>query len=556
VRLLRLTIDDFGLIAHASFEFAQGLTVFSGETGSGKTMLLGALAFALGERTESDMIRGGADRARVVLEIESDAALRETLAESGFSLDDDDDVIVARELVAGGRSQARINGMPAGASQLRELGRSLVDVVGQHDAQRLLAPAFALEIVDRFGGELLLNARGDVRRLHEELHATGDALAALRDDDGKALAQREFARFAAAEIDAAALEPGEDERLRERREILANAEKIAATLATARGALEEENGAVDALGATASALEGIARFGERFGSLAAEVVALQSDANDLAARLAREAEAVEADPAEHDSVLARLETIERLKKKYGGSLEAIAAMRAQFGQTVDDEAGRDERIAALAARVAALETELAAHAGTLSRMRRVAAGDLEERVAGELAALAMPAARFSVTFETLDAIGAGGAERAELRLAANPGEPERSLAKSASGGELSRVLLALIVALADRRDASALVFDEIDAGIGGATATAVGLRLGRLAHASQVVVVTHLAQIASWADSHYALRKRGEDGTTLVELEPLGVRDARLTEIARMLSGEVTPVSLKHAATLVAGAHV
>jgi len=551
VRLLRLTIDDFGLIAHASFDFAQGLTVFSGETGSGKTMLLGALAFALGERTDSDMIRGGAERARVVLEIEPDPILRETLAAHGFALDDDDDVIVARELVPGGRSQARINGMPAGASQLRELGRSLVDVVGQHEAQRLLAPAFALEIVDRFGGDVLLSERADVRRLHHDLHAAGDALAALRADDGSALAQREFARFAVAEIDAAALEPDEDERLRERREILANAEKITQALAAARAALEEEDGVVDALGATAGALDGIARFGERFGRLAAEAVALQSDANDLAARLAREAETIEADPAEHDVVLARLETIERLKKKYGGSLEAVAATRAQFAQTVDDEAGRDERIAELEARVSALEAELAARAATLSRSRRTAATDLEARVAGELGALAMPAARFSVAFETLAAIGASGAERAELRLAANPGEPERALAKSASGGELSRVLLALIVSLADRREATALVFDEIDAGIGGATATAVGLRLGRLARASQVVVVTHLAQIASWADAHYALRKRDEGSATVVELEPLGARDARLVEIARMLSGEATSVSLKHAATLV-----
>lgn len=551
MRLLRLTIDDFGLIAHASFDFAQGLTVFSGETGSGKTMLLGALAFALGERTDSDMIRGGAERARVVLEIEPDPILRETLAAHGFALDDDDDVIVARELVPGGRSQARINGMPAGASQLRELGRSLVDVVGQHEAQRLLAPAFALEIVDRFGGDVLLSERADVRRLHHDLHAAGDALAALRADDGSALAQREFARFAVAEIDAAALEPDEDERLRERREILANAEKITQALAAARAALEEEDGVVDALGATAGALDGIARFGERFGRLAAEAVALQSDANDLAARLAREAETIEADPAEHDVVLARLETIERLKKKYGGSLEAVAATRAQFAQTVDDEAGRDERIAELEARVSALEAELAARAATLSRSRRTAATDLEARVAGELGALAMPAARFSVAFETLAAIGASGAERAELRLAANPGEPERALAKSASGGELSRVLLALIVSLADRREATALVFDEIDAGIGGATATAVGLRLGRLARASQVVVVTHLAQIASWADAHYALRKRDEGSATVVELEPLGARDARLVEIARMLSGEATSVSLKHAATLV-----
>lgn len=554
MRLLRLTIDDFGLIAHATFTFAHGLTVFSGETGSGKTMLLGALGFALGERTESDMIRTGAQRARVVLEIEPDAELRETLGAAGFTLADDDDVIITREIAGTGRSQARINGVAASASQLRELGRSLVDVVGQHDAQRLLAPAFALEVVDRFGGEAVANVRADVRRLFAELREVREALEALRDDDGKAVAQREFARFATAEIDAAALEAGEDERLREQRDVLSNAEKIAGALATARAALEDERGAVDTLGDAAVALEAVARYGERFRDLAAEIVALQSDANDVAARLEREREAVEADPAALEGVLARLETIDRLKKKYGGTLEAIALLRADFAQTIDDDAGRAQRIAALQTRERALESGLLTAASVLTAARAAAATAFEERVATELTALAMPAARFSVAFESLADIGANGAERAELRLAANPGEAERALAKSASGGELSRVLLALIVVLADRREQSALVFDEIDAGIGGATATAVGLRLGRLATAAQVVVVTHLAQIASWADAHYALRKRDDAATTLVELEPLDARDARLEEIARMLSGEATAVSLKHAATLVAGA--
>lgn len=556
MKLLRLTIDDFGLIGQASFAFAEGLTVFTGETGSGKTMLLGALAFALGERTESDMVRPGAERARVVLEIAPDDALRDVLAEAGVGLADDDDCIIVRELLAGGRSQGRINGVAASASQLREVGRAIVDVVGQHEAQRLLAPAYALEIVDRFAGAEVLAARAEVRRLYRAADAARSELTALRDEGGSALAQLEFARFALAEIDAAALAEGEEERLRERRDILANAEKIATALATANAALEDEGGAVDELGAALSALAQIARYGEAFGALASEAGALQSEANDLAARIARERDSIEADPAELDAVETRLERIERLKKKYGGSVGAIFASRDAFAAAVDRDGGRDDRIAELALHLAALEGELAARARQLGIARRSAAGELEARVAAELGALAMPAARFSVGFDPLDAIGPGGGERAELRLAANPGEVERPIAKSASGGELSRVLLALIVVLADRRDRTALVFDEIDAGIGGATAAAVGVRLGRLARGTQVVVVTHLAQIASWADAHYALRKRQARGTTLVELETLAVRDARLAEIARMLSGEATAVSLEHAATLVAGARM
>jgi DNA repair protein RecN (Recombination protein N) len=555
MRLLRLSIDDFGLIATASFTFAGGLTVFSGETGSGKTMLLGALRFALGERAEVDLIRGGAARARVVLEIEPDAALRAALDAAGIALADDDDVIITRELLASGRSQSRINGTAASASQVREIAQSLVDVVGQHAAQRLLAPAFALEIVDRFGGDDLLATRGEVRRTHREAQAIAGELAALRDDDGRARAQIEFARFALREIDDAVLDDAdEDQRLRERRELLANAERIASALAAAHDALADDGGAADALGTAASALAGIARYGPAFAGHAAAAGALQSEVTELAASLAGERDAVEADPAEAESVGARLAQLDALKKKYGGTLAAVLETRATFAQTIDRDDNRDLAVAELETRLRDVRAALAMQAGRLSALRHAAARELEARVAQELGSLAMPAARFSVAFEPLDAIGPAGAERAELQLAANPGEPERPLAKSASGGELSRVLLAVIVALADRRDRTALVFDEIDAGIGGATAAAVGSRLGRLGQGAQVVVVTHLAQIASWAGEHYLLRKRDVRGTTAVEVERLDTSEARLSEIARMLSGEPNPASLEHAAVLVAGA--
>jgi DNA repair protein RecN (Recombination protein N) len=551
--LLRATIDDFGLIAHAEVEFSTGLTVFSGETGSGKTMLLGALRFALGERIDTEMIRGGAARARVVLEIAPDEALRARMAEAGFVLADDDDAIVSRELLASGRSQARINGIAASASQLRALGASLVDIVGQHDAQRLLSPAFALEIVDRFAGPDAAEDRTAVGRLFVETQTAREQLSALQADDGRALAQLEFARFAAAEIDEAGLEEREDERLRERRDTLANAERIVAALSSASAALEGEGGAADALGIATAALSGVARYGQAIAALGEATAALQSEINDIAARLARESEAVEADPAELETIVARLDRLDRLKKKYGGSLGAVLEARAGFAALIEGDASRDERIAVLERDAARLAAQLEARTATLSAKRHAAARALETQVAGELAALAMPAARFSVALELLDRSGPGGAERAEFRLAPNPGEPERAIAKSASGGELSRVLLALIVVIADRRDRTALVFDEIDAGIGGATATAVGLRLGRLARGTQIVVVTHLAQIASWADVHYALRKHDVRGATVIELESLGARQARLEEIARMLSGAASPVSLKHAATLVAG---
>ena len=552
MELLRLTIENVGLIERAEIDLAAGLTVVTGETGSGKTMLLGALGLALGDRAESEAVRTGAERARVTLEIAPDDELRARLGEAGFALADDDDLIVTREVLATGRSQARIAGVPASASQLRELAGALVDVVGQHEAQRLFAPAYALDILDRYAGDDALRARAEVRTLYEALRTAAEVLARLRDDDGRMLARAEFARFAMAEIDGAALQDDdEDVVLRERRDVLANAERIVAALAIASGALEDEGGAVDALGAAETALGGLARFGGEFIALAGAASALQSDAGELAARIAREREAVELDPAELETIGARLDALETLKKKFGGSIAAVRAQRGVFAAEVADVDERDERLARAEREAAAADAALRERCGELSALRAGTAAAIGKAVGSELRALAMPAARMQIALEPLDAPGPGGADRAEIRFAANPGEAERPLAKIASGGELSRVLLALVVVLAERRERSALVFDEIDAGIGGATAAAVGARLTKLAKTSQVVCVTHLAQIASCGDAHVALRKRSARGATTIGAEPLEGA-ARTAEIARMLSGDDGGIALEHAAELLA----
>ncbi len=552
--LLRLSIENVGLIERAELDFAGGLTVVTGETGSGKTMLLGGLALALGGRADGDTVRRSADRARAVLEVAPDAALRTRLAEAGFPLAADDDLIVQREVLASGRSHGRINGLPASASQLRELAGTLVDVVSQHESQRLLAPAYALDVVDRFGGAATLALRDVVRDLHERLRAARERVAALRDDDGRKLARAEFARFALTEIDAAAIEDdAEDERLRERRDLLANAERVVAALAIASAALEDDAGAVDALGAAETALLGLARYAERFAELASAAGALQSDANDLAARIARERDAVELDPAELELVGARLDALDTLKRKYGGSLAAVRAQRDAFGAEVADVDDRDARVIAAEREAEQLASALSDRAAQLSAQRRDAAAAVGVAVDAELAELALPAARFRIALEPLETIGPGGAERAELRFAANPGEPERALARVASGGELSRVLLALVLVVADRGERTALVFDEIDAGVGGATASAVGVRLARLAHSAQVLCVTHLAQIASHGDAHIALRKHTAGEQTTIAAVALDLR-SRPAEIARMLSGEESGVALEHAAELMSSA--
>lgn len=551
-RLSRLEIEDFSLIARASLEFADGFTVCSGETGSGKTMLLGALAFVLGERSSPDIVRAGAARARVTLEVEPDDALRARLAADGFDGDEGEAALLSRDMLAGGKSTARINGRLATSAQLRAFGEAVVEQIGQHEQQRLLAPHYQLDLLDAFAGENALAKRADVGAAYERATDLERRLRELTDNAGRALAELEFARFAFREIEEAAPAPGEDDALRERRDYLANAERIRAALSGAREALTGgEAPAVDALGAASAALSSVARFAPNLSALADALAGLQSDAGEAAVALAREFDATEFEGAELEAATARLDLLERLKKKYGGSLRAVADARTRFEETVARETSRDEREADLRAALIAAHETLARHARELSALRAGAARALEERVAAELAGLAMPAARFGVALESLDAPGPAGAETAAFALSPNPGEPVRPLARSASGGELSRVLLALVVVLAGRRERTALVFDEIDAGIGGAAASAVGVRLGALAERSQVLCVTHLAQIASWADRHYALRKRETNGSTVVELVRLDERKAVLEEVARMLSGTPAGVALEHAEALV-----
>ncbi len=550
MRLVRFEIEDFALIARASLEFADGFTVCTGETGSGKTMLLGALGFALGERSSADVVRAGAARARVSLEIELDDPLRERLREAALD-DEAETAVFGREMLASGKSSARINGRLVTSTQLREFGRALVETVGQHEQQRLLSHAYQLDVLDAFAGDDALAARARVARAHELAGALERELRDLAESEGRALAELEFARFALAEIAEVAPLEGEDVHLRERRDYLTNVEKIAAALGSAHAALSESEGsAIESLGSAATGLSAIARYAPNLRGLAESVAALQSDATETAAAIARELENAEFDPAELEAATARLDAIERLKKKYAGASLSLADARTAFEVTVARETSRDERRAELAAALATARERLRVEAGDLSRLRASAARLLEERVAFELSALAMPSARFAAVLQPLEAIGPGGAESLAFELSPNPGEPLRPLARAASGGELSRVLLALVVSVAERRERTALVFDEIDAGIGGATATAVGVRLGALARHAQVLCVTHLAQIATWGDRHYALRKSERGGATFIDLVPLEERSASLEEIARMLSGTSAGVALEHAEAL------
>jgi DNA repair protein RecN (Recombination protein N) len=549
--LRHLLIENYGLISRAEIDFAEGATIFTGETGSGKTMLLGALGMVLGERASADAVRRDTPRAVVTLVVEPDDGLRRRFESDGFPLDSGEDAVITRDVSDAGKSSVRVNGRPATAGYVRELGSSVADMVGQHEAQRLLSPAYHVELLDRFGGEPSLAARAKVREAHGVGTAVAAGLAALEGDDRRARERYDDARHALAEIDAAAIEVGEDERLTQRRRFLDNIERVTSALRGAHAALfDDERGAVSAFGVAAAQLSGIADVSDELRSMGTSVEALQSEANELATELARRLDETEFDPAELETINARLDALDRLKRKHGGSLEEVVGQAAMMRTIVEDFDGRDERLVELRARFVTASEALADAARMLTDARRKAASALTKSVAAELRDLALASARFEVRFEPLPEIGPDGAEHVEFAFSANAGEPLRPLARVASGGELSRVLLALVVSLAERRERTALVFDEIDTGVGGTTATAVAARLGRLAADGQVVCVTHLAQIAAWADRHYVLDKSERGATTTISVREIGGNAERETELARMLSGETHDVALKHARTL------
>lgn len=549
--LRRLTIEDYGLIPKAEIRFADGATIFTGETGSGKTMVLGAIAFVLGERASADAVRRGRPRAIVSLEFDASDALRARLAEDGFEIEPDEDATISREISAAGKSAIRVNGRPSTAGYVRELAAQLIDIVGQHEAQRLLAPVYHVELLDRFAGNAVASARERVAELCARRADIANALKSLDRDERRAQEQYAFATYALQEIESAAPETGEDERLTQRRRVLDNAEKVAGSLQSAHDALAgEESSAADALGTASTALAHIEDIGGDFTQMAQTSAALQSEVNDLAVRIARELDAMEFDSGELENINARLDALDTLKRKYGGTLEAVLESANGFRSTVDLFANKDERKARLERDVQDATAELEEAAEHLSRLRHGAADRVSKAIEHELKDLALPSGRFGVQFAPLAEIGPDGAEHVEFVFAANKGEAQRPLARVASGGELSRVLLALIVVLAGKRGRTALVFDEIDAGIGGATATAVGMRLGRLARDTQVLCVTHLAQIASWADAHFVLEKSETKSTTTIALREIESTDARTAELARMLSGEAHDAALQHARTL------
>ncbi|SKB78159.1 DNA repair protein RecN [Sphingopyxis flava] len=540
--LTALSIANIVLIERLDLDFEAGLGVLTGETGAGKSILLDALGLALGMRADAALVRQGADRAQVTASFAPPGPgtpLAKLLADNDIAIEPGEPLLVRRTLKADGGSRAFLNDQPCSAALLREVGGQLVEIHGQHDDRGLLAPAGHRALLDAYARA----ETGAVAQSHAAWRAAEAKLAAARSAVSEAERDREWLEHCVAELEALAPQPGEEAELAEARAAMQKGEKIAGDLATILEAFDGSAGGPALLRGAARRLDRLAGdhplLAEALASLDRAII----DADEAESRLHEAARAMEYDPQRLEATETRLFELRAMARKHGVQPDELVQLAGDLAARLDAIEGGSAGLARLEAAVAETAAAYTRAATRLSGQRAKAAARLDAAVASELAPLKLDAARFRTLVERLPAErwGAEGIDRVEFLISTNPGAPFGPLARIASGGELSRFILALKVALAEEGGADTIIFDEIDRGVGGAVASAIGERLARLAGAGkQLLAVTHSPQVAAKGAAHFVIAKSSEGTVTRTGVRALDA-DGRREEIARMLSGaEVT----------------
>ncbi len=567
--LAELRIRNYALIDDLTVEFSPGLNVLSGETGAGKSIIIGALTLLLGDKPDADMIRTGADTAQV--EGRFDIARSLAGGCSGLDIpmaeDDSSQLLLRRRTERSGRGAAYANDSGITVAALQKLGDRLVDLHGQHRHQLLLKTEVHLEILDEYAG--LGPERREFAERFRAFEEKSAELTRLDKELAERRARRDLTEFQLKELSGAQVRPGELEELNRERELLQTAERRFTLARQLEELLSEQEGSIiGLLGVAGKTLGELADLDPALAERRALLNEARAGADDLWRELVRYREAIEFSPQRMDAVNARLFLIEKLERKYGLRADELATLESSLEAELDSIELGGSRRDELAAELTALKQDLAARAGALSRKRGRARSDLEKRLKDEFAALGLGRATLSVSLSRMPdpngiyarpavaqpqrgderfRLTPAGVDAAEFLFSANPGEELRPLRKVASGGELSRIMLALKSALSKVDPVPTLVFDEIDVGIGGKVAEAVGKRLARLARTHQVICITHLPQIAKYAERHLSVSKSARGSRTLTSIRTLDV-DSRVEELARMTSGAtVTKAGLTHA---------
>ena len=544
--LCEIKIENVAVIEKAAAVFSDGLNVLSGETGAGKSILIDSINAILGNRTSREIVRSHTPKAMIWATFRGiGAKTRAQLADAGYEAENE--LLLYREITAEGKSTCRINGMPATASVVRDICSGLINIHGQHANQSLMNPARHLGILDSFAQNE--TAHDAYYVVYKELCRVKKEIDALSMDETEKERRIETLRFQIEEIGAAELRPGEEDELLNRRTLIRNAQTVTEQLNIAYAALsgaEDAPGAGEMLGSAATALESISSLSEDFAPLAEQMSGLYYTARDAASDIADILARCEFDPQALDAVEERLDLIYRMKQKYGGDVQDILAYLDAATAELDGIETGAQRLDELYDRQAALYDKAKALADALTQTRLEAFERFNAQITDALRFLNMPGIRFTLSHKKGPLAGSGQ-DSVEFNISTNPGEEPKPLAKIASGGELSRIMLAVKSALADKDDIGTVIYDEIDTGVSGLAAGRIGEKLKQTAQGRQVICITHTAQIAAQADNHLLIRKNVSEDRTYTEIDALS-GEGRVQELARMISGDkITELALANA---------
>ncbi|MBQ6375244.1 MAG: DNA repair protein RecN [Clostridia bacterium] len=551
--LLELTIKNIALIESLRIEWTQGFNVITGETGTGKSIVVDSVNLALGGRADRDIIRTGVDRGEVqaLFDISDNPSAMACARDLGIDVEDGL-LVVRRELNRNGKNVCRLSGVIVPLSALRALTALLMDVHGQHEHQALLDPAAHIRFLDAYGGAVISDAVSEVAGLHAERGRIASMLKKLLEDVSEKERLHDILSFQVQEIDAAKLRPGEEDKLKKKLAVLENAEKIREGVETACTLVYQGDGrelsAQEALLRAATAMERIADIGEKYAAIAGRLREAYYTAQDLGYELQAMMDDMEFDPDLIDKISSRLDLINRLERKYGATVEDVLAFGEDAGRRLEELKTSDASIAALKKQYKEADARLRAACGKLTELRKSAALRLSSDICQQLGDLGMAKTRFEVRVEPLQKPASNGMDSVEFMISPNPGEPLRPLADIASGGEISRVMLALKAISLDSDGVDAMVFDEIDTGVSGRMAQVVGEKICLLSRTKQVLCITHLPQIAALGDSHFMVEKVSDDAHTQTFVRRLD-DDGRIRELSRLVGGAAdSESSLSHAA--------
>ena len=541
--LLQLEIENIAILERLNITLESGFNVLTGETGAGKSILIDSINALLGSRVSRELIRSGTEKATVQGLFSKPSNLDPILQEYGFDTGDDDTLLISRTITESGKNICRVNGNLATVAMLRAIGQYLIDVHGQHDNQSLLRVETHIHLLDLFAGDRLIAVKSSYQQELEDLKEHQTRLRSLTGEGKERERLMDTLRFQIEEISQAALYEGEDEELEKRSRILAHAEDIINAFNTAyqaiRGEDDHDAGALDKVQSALDSIRRVESIDASYASICSSLEDIDERLSDISRELRRIRDGTEYDPRLHKDTEERISLIQGLKRKYGETIPEILAYGEDAAKRLDELENNEELIESIKAKIKTIEASLTEKCRQMNSLRAEAAERLAEGIMKELAELEMPKTVFKVAVNSVPELGftADGTDQVEFLISPNPGEPLKPLSKIASGGEMSRVMLAVKAMLADMDSIPTLIFDEIDTGVSGKAASSVGEKLKTLAHKHQVLCITHHAQIASLAHHHILITKKIQGERTVTMVHQLKGQD-REDEITRLLSGE------------------